>query len=236
MNYRRAILFDCGGTLIHMEPSREQIVFDFLKEKEINIDVENVRLAYRIVDFSFKQRIENQKTEKTKENFLINYNTQLFKVLGLSLIGKQWAKKLLQKFKKKKKWVLFPDTISSLNILKQADFLLGVAANWDKSIVSLLDQFNISQFFSVIISSVEVMEEKPNPRIIQHAIQKMCLPLTEAFYVGNEYEIDVVAARKAGVVAVLIDRDNYLPYADCLRFATLLEMANYLTRNYRKRN
>jgi len=51
----------------------------------------------------------------------------------------------------------------------------------------------------------------------------------ETYYVGDEYEVDVVGARNAGIEPILIDRDNILPFADCLRFTSLSQMAAYLT-------
>lgn len=233
MIYRRAVLFDCGGTLIHMDPPKEKIVSDFLREEGINIGIDDVKLAYRIVDFGLKQSIESQRTAEMKEDFLINYNIRLFEALGLSLKGNQWARKLLKKFKKRKKWIPFPDTFSALSCLKQEGFLLGVVANWHESLVDLLDKINVSQFFSLILSSVEVNEEKPNPRIVQYTMRKMHITPDETFYIGDEYEVDVIVARRAGVEPVLIDRGNNFPYADCSRFPTLLEFANYLI-NIRK--
>jgi hypothetical protein len=35
----------------------------------------------------------------------------------------------------------------------------------------------------------------------------------------------VVGARQAGLTPILIDRENRLPYADCLRVRNLLELA-----------
>lgn len=207
---------------------KEKIVSDFLQEERISIAVENIKIAYRIVDFCFKQSIETQKTSKEKEDFLIAYNTQLFKVLGLSLKSNLWAEKLFEKFENCKRWILFPDTFSTLDLLKQAGFTLAVVANWDKNLIDLLDQFNVSQFFTLILSSAEINEEKPNPRIIHYAMKKMHIIPDGTFYVGNEYEMDVIVARRAGVEPILIDRDNILPYADCLKFLSLSEMATYL--------
>jgi FMN phosphatase YigB (HAD superfamily) len=53
-------------------------------------------------------------------------------------------------------------------------------------------------------------------------------PDDKTYYVGDEYEIDVIGARNAGLVPILIDRNNNLPFADCLRFNTLSQMCIYL--------
>jgi putative hydrolase of the HAD superfamily len=45
-------------------------------------------------------------------------------------------------------------------------------------------------------------------------------------YVGNEYIADVAGARDAGLTPVLIDRDDRLPAADCLRIRALRELVS----------
>lgn len=159
------------------------------------------------------------------------YNGQLLKALGLSLRGDLWAGKLHEKFRDCRRWVLLPDTISTLQSLEEEGFILGVVANWDESLGNLLNGLGIGRFFRLVVSSRAINEEKPSPRIIEHALRQLNSSPSEAMYVGNEYEVDVIAARRAGVKAILIDRDGFLPYADCLRFGSLSEMATYL-RNY----
>jgi radical SAM superfamily enzyme YgiQ (UPF0313 family) len=49
-----------------------------------------------------------------------------------------------------------------------------------------------------------------------------------AFYIGNDYRMDVLGARAAGLTPILIDRDNLFPYADCLRFESLTKCLDLL--------
>ena len=78
----------------------------------------------------------------------------------------------------------------------------------------------IQGFFSCIVSSQEAGVEKPNPAIFKQAIETLSLSVDSdgLLYVGNEYRADVLGARAAGLVPVLIDRDEDYPHADCIRF------------------
>lgn len=225
---RKAILFDCGDTLVHLDPPREKIVLDFLHEEGVNIAISDVKLAYRIANFCLKQSSLNIRSTKEKQDFFITYNMQLFKILGLSSKAESWAEKLLEKFTKYRRWVPFSDIDPALRSLKLASFSLGVVANWDSGLSDLLEQLSISQLFTVILSSAEVGIEKPAPEIFLLAMERIGTSSNGTYYAGNEYEIDVIGARGAGIKPILIDRDNALPYADCLRFPSLREMATYL--------
>jgi len=225
---QKTILFDCGGTLVQLDPPAEKIAADFLREEGINITIADVKLAYRIVNSYLKQSSLNLRSPKEKQDFLIRYNMELFKILGLSSNGESWAKRLFQRFSKYKRWGLFPDTTSALMSLKEHGFSLGIVANWDSGLPNLLKQLNIDYLFALVISSTKVGVEKPSPEIFHLAMEGIGTHANESYYVGDEYEVDVIGARSAGIEPILIDRDNILPFADCLSFTGLSQMAAYL--------
>ena len=70
--------------------------------------------------------------------------------------------------------------------------------------------------------------EKPSSQLFLLALEKIGTPPLATYYVGNEYEVDVIGARSVEIEPILIDRDNILPFADCLRFTNLFEVAAHL--------
>ena len=51
----------------------------------------------------------------------------------------------------------------------------------------------------------------------------------DAVYIGDQYEIDVVGARGAGMYPILIDRTDFHPdITDCPRIRTLAEVTDYV--------
>ena len=56
------------------------------------------------------------------------------------------------------------------------------------------------------IFSFEVGFVKPNPKIFSLVIQKLRKPL---FHVGDIYEMDVIAARNAGIPVILLNRFGF---------------------------
>ena len=63
--------------------------------------------------------------------------------------------------------------------------------------------------------------EKPDPEIFRFALKELSLTNSpeKVLYVGNEYKADVLGARAAGLVPVLIDPRGDYEHADCLRFS-----------------
>jgi putative hydrolase of the HAD superfamily len=69
---------------------------------------------------------------------------------------------------------------------------------------------------------------KPNQAIFALALEKAKAKATETLYIGDQYKIDIAGARAAGIKAVLIDRDDFFPEADCPRIRGLGEVAGYV--------
>lgn len=225
-----AIIFDFGDTLATLKPSKEEIVREFLSSKNIKISIENIKCAYRIVDHCHRQSSLKVKTLQEKKRFLIKINSEILKVLGLVTKTDFWAPELYECFQVKKRWELFADVMALLEDLQRLGHEKAILANWDNKLKELVKRLGIEKFFSQILSSEELSMEKPDAKVFLHILKLLLVNPERAIYVGNEYEADVVGARNAGLIPVLIDRNNFWPYADCLRFESLTGLANYLKK------
>jgi putative hydrolase of the HAD superfamily len=79
------------------------------------------------------------------------------------------------------------------------------------------------------VTSEAVGFPKPDARIFKAALEKTGVEGKEAVFVGDQYRIDVVGARNAGIQPILIDRyDLYPDIKDCPRIRTLPEIEKYL--------
>lgn len=222
-----AIVFDFGDTIATLRPSKGRIVKDFLSLKNIDISIEEITNAYRIVDYCHKQSALKLRNPKKKRAFLLKLNSELLKVLGLAKADDLWAPELYEFFQVKKRWELFSDVVEVLAYFQRQGYKMAILANWDKSLKTLVKGLGIDRFFLQILSSEESLMEKPDPRIFLHPMKLISVNPKKTVYVGNEYETDVLGSRAAGLVPVLIDRNRFWPHADCLRFESLSELVNY---------
>ena len=228
MNRFDAVIMDFGDTLATLKPSKEEIARGFLLAKGFPLSLEVIKTVYRMVDYSHKQSAINLKKIKEKEKFLIQFNRELFKVLGLADASKNWAEELFSLFKEKKNWVLFPEIIGCLEKIKLSGMKAAVLANWDIHLKALVKNLRIEIFFSEVVSSQEIGIEKPDPKIFLYLLERMGIQASMSLYVGNEYETDVIGSRGAGMTPVLIDRYNFWPVADCTKFKDMANLISWL--------
>ena len=81
----------------------------------------------------------------------------------------------------------------------------------------------------MVVTSQDAGANKPQPEIFRFALQKAGVKPAEAIYIGDQYQVDVVGARGAGMKAILLDRaGNHENITDCPRIQSLTEVTKYL--------
>jgi putative hydrolase of the HAD superfamily len=226
----KAVLLDFGDTIATLNPSKEEILGGFLASKGAAVSPAHIRDAYRIVDYCYKQSAVKLKDRQDKKGFLLKINYELLKVLGLSQKSDLWVAELYEHFRERTRWDLFPDVPLALQKISGSGYRMAIIANWDRGLGDLVKSLGIGNYFSDIVCSGELSLEKPAPQIFLHLLKRMDIASDKALYAGNEYETDVVGARNAGLMPVLIDRNNVWPSADCLKFGDLAGLSDYLER------
>jgi putative hydrolase of the HAD superfamily len=109
--------------------------------------------------------------------------------------------------------------------LKKLGYRLGVISNSDGSIAGSMKKFGLAHFFDCILDSQVVGIEKPDPRIFALALQQLNLPAEKCVYVGDNYDRDVVGARRAGITPILLDPFKVVAEQDVRCVGTLAELA-----------
>jgi len=83
----------------------------------------------------------------------------------------------------------------------------------------------------VVVTSQDVGFNKPQPEIFREALRQAGVQAAEAIYVGDQYQIDVIGAKKAGMEGVLLDRGGYFAEInDCPRIQSLTQLVEHLSR------
>ncbi len=102
-------------------------------------------------------------------------------------------------------------------------YSLAVATNRGKSILAILDHFNLQQFFSVVVSCHDVEQPKPAPDMLFLAAEKLQIEVENCLFIGDS-ELDKTAAATAGMpfagygggVSATISLSNHLQLLDYL--------------------
>ncbi len=84
-------------------------------------------------------------------------------------------------------------------------FRTGVISNISfagKVVENRINELIPTNHFEFVIASSEYLYRKPNRRIFELALEKAELSASEVWYIGDQYECDIVGARNAGLFPV----------------------------------
>jgi HAD superfamily hydrolase (TIGR01509 family) len=106
--------------------------------------------------------------------------------------------------------------------LKRAGLLVAVISNTeDGRLTDSLEAAGLGGLFDLLIDSHLVGCRKPDPAIFRLALGRLGVEAGEAVFVGDSYAHDALAARSAGLRAVLLDPLDMHPEAVCPRIRGL---------------
>jgi len=229
----RAVFFDLYHTLVRYDPPREELQARALKDLGINAMPEVFRRPLIVADEFIYQELARsplrQRSSEDKMTLYSRYQEIVLKEAGIEA-SKQLIFSLLGKMQQfDMKLVLFDDVLPALTDLKNRGLILGLISNVDRDITSLLNELGLLSLLKVIVTSQDIGHNKPQPEIFHEAIRQAGIKNSEAIYVGDQYQVDIVGANKAGMKGVLLDRDGYLKGAvDCPRVQDLTQVSEHL--------
>jgi putative hydrolase of the HAD superfamily len=103
-------------------------------------------------------------------------------------------------------------------------FKAGVVSNSNGTIEQVIGEAGLGGLCEAIVDSGAVGVEKPDPGIFRIALDALGAEPGETAYVGDLPCVDVVGARAAGIMPVLIDPFDAFPEADVPRIERLDEL------------
>lgn len=104
---------------------------------------------------------------------------------------------------------LFPDTISTLQTLKEADYKLHIITNGFKEVQFIkLQKSGLIDFFDDILCSEEVGKNKPHPSVFKTALERNKAKSDQSIMIGDDFQADVLGAESCGIQGVLFDPNN----------------------------
>lgn len=226
----QAVFFDMGSTLSHQNPTREEVLVDFLAERGHPRSLHEIRSALLACDTWWHEWTEQNpfgwqdarlaKTMRAEYLRVFLETMRLPASDGLAgALTDLWITSIMRRHN-----ALYPDVMPTLHALRQRGLRLAIVSNWDASLQSHCDELGLTPLFDAIVGSQAVGYEKPNPRIFEIALERMQAAPEHVVHIGDIYVSDVVGARRAGITPILLDRFALQPDADCLRLRTLNEL------------
>jgi HAD superfamily hydrolase (TIGR01549 family) len=113
------------------------------------------------------------------------------------------------------RWAVYPDVAHTLAEAGRRGYRQGVVSDWGPDLVPILQALGLTAWFDFVVASAVTGYAKPSPEIFAHAVARADARPDQCLYVGDTYMQDVIGARTAGLLAVLVDRDGAAPRLDC---------------------
>jgi putative hydrolase of the HAD superfamily len=210
----RAIFFDAGNTLIHMDYEAIAAALGREGVAATGDDVQRAEWRARVrLDASFQPGASTEHPD-TGDRYV---------ALVLDELGVRDPRtvRALTAWRRTYNppeglWtVLEPEAEAALALARRAGLAAAVISNSNGTIAAILDGLGLGRHLDFVIDSSRVGVEKPDPRIFQIALDRAGLQPAQAAHIGDLYSIDVLGARAAGLHAVLMDPGRCWPSRDC---------------------
>ncbi|HYX21186.1 MAG TPA: HAD-IA family hydrolase [Thermoanaerobaculia bacterium] len=196
----RAVLFDAGGTLIHVDGER------VCRAAGIDFDAAAFRTAEGEAVAAVRRLVLERPESRDAERIPL-YMTTLVRELGLDAEDacREAAGRIAAEHGRANLWSrAADDAAETLSGLRTRGYRVAVISNADGRVRRLLEVAGLAPHLEFVVDSAEVGLEKPDPRIFHAATDRLALPPEACAYVGDIYEIDVVGAERAGLSAILV--------------------------------
>ena len=207
-----AVLFDLFDTLLLLEGSEVYYqpslikLHEFLIKSGVNASFEDFSRVY----FEVRDRFYSESRESLEEPHFRVHLLQTLHSLGYDFdvsdpivigatttFGNEFMRYV----------TIDKDTVSVLQKLR-GEYKLGLVSNAfiPETVWALLEKFGLKQFFDVILISGEINQRKPSPEIFEKALKALDVKASEAVFVGDMLDLDVVGPKNVGMKTILIER------------------------------
>ncbi|MBA3679582.1 MAG: HAD-IA family hydrolase [Bacteroidetes bacterium] len=213
MSTIKFIYFDAANTLIH-KPELWKKINEVLTKYGHTVNAAELKKKHKFTSEKIKF------PDNTSKDFYNIFNKELLSALGVN--SNEEILNDIYNACTYLPWQKFDD----VTFLKEIELPIGIISNFNSSLKEKINNI-ISVPFSEFIISEDVTVAKPDPGIFEFAINKIGLPPEEILFIGDSIFLDIEPAKKIGMKAYLIDRDNVYPtYQD--RISSLEELKHLI--------
>ncbi|MDT0156708.1 HAD family hydrolase [Microbacterium sp. ARD32] len=190
------VIFDLDGTLVDQEAAVKQWVDDFIREYD--------------AEYALRTWIVDQLTARMpKDQAFARIVDRSAAAVESSTLWDDYRSRMPQLV------TLFPDVARALRDLREAGWMLGIATNgMADNQIGKIERTGLDALVDGWIVSSEIGIRKPDPGLLIALAERLDAPL-EGWMVGDGFETDVEAGRRAGLrTAWVTDRPRAGTAAD----------------------
>ena len=128
-------------------------------------------------------------------------------------------------------WFAFPDALDCLATLARSGLPVAVLTNGAAAQQrAKLATIGATRYVVGVFTAEDLQLAKPDPAAYLETCRRLGVEPARALHVGDRYDLDVIAARAAGLPAVHLDRRDRGPHDEPNRITTLRELPALVDR------
>lgn len=216
--------------------------YDTIAEVKLNLEDpmlwEKLSIYYGIYGFHvdgeglrekfFNGLLQAEEKKEEKIYYETNYEDILLRLFNTKKIkGKNKMPKDMGRFfhiLAAEEMILFPQVKKTLEAIKKADKSAYLLANAQKAFIKdELRYFGIKDYFDSIYVSSDYSIKKPSPAFFNQVISENKLEKKKTLFIGSNYELDLLPAKKLGFPICLVLKEGETPLPS--------EQADYIVEN-----
>lgn len=210
----KGVLIDLGKTIVTNR------VIDFisglkevynLTDKKVSFDEYiNVHQKLYEITFNYVRRVNNE-MRITDYIIALNNLNNLSSDKSIEELEDAFLKGLVDE-------ELVTGILELLDFFKKQDVNVIAVSNScisSRALKIQLEEFNVLNYFSDVISSADIYVRKPKKEIFEYAINKLkkitndyLIKNDEIIFIGNDYNCDVIGAKNKGLISVWFNQNN----------------------------
>ncbi|MGQ0695508.1 MAG: HAD-IA family hydrolase [Nitrospiraceae bacterium] len=233
----RVVFFDAANNMFNVEGSVAQIylqhavTFGFPQTPDSLAAIEQAfSRAFQEAPPPVFAATEPAQIKQSERLWWFDIVHNVFYRVGMFERFDDFFERVFQVFEDPNSWRLFPETSSTLAQLKAQGVEIGIISNFDSRLFSVMRGLGIEQHFDSVTISSLAQAAKPAHKIFHLALDKHAVDPEEALHVGDSLQDDFGGATKAGLHAVLLDRQGRHQTAGVQTIRTLDELLPLIDR------
>ncbi len=209
----QGVIFDLGSTLMYLARESKEIDAESTTALAAYLHANGVPVADNFAEAFFEARRRGWKlSEETNiEHTVGEALADALASLGHSSVDGLIARAVDHFFASGEiHWTPYPGAVETLQALKASGLHVGIISNADDDgiVQRTSTRLGFRTFAEPIISSASLRWRKPDPRIFHHVARGWGLAPERIAMVGDSPRYDIIGAHRAGMRAILIDRQE----------------------------
>jgi pyrophosphatase PpaX len=180
----KAIFFDFDGVIVNSRQATIEYFQETLRHFKLPVPKDE--------DFN---KLLGLKTIDIVKNLLPNLSEE--EIAPIFKYSKKMSLQYVPKIE------LVPQAHQVLTNLNNQYSLALITSRGKKTVQVLLEQYDLSKYFKIVIDREDVTQHKPHPEGIHHAMEELDIKLGEVIFIGDAKQ-DIEAAHNAQMPCILI--------------------------------